>query len=70
MKVYLKTKLNALKKYEFDLTTLGFNYQNSPVPSRSLNRVPTVLWESMALSLGQIKTNEAEIQSRFPIDFN
>ena len=43
MKVYLKTKLNALKKYEFYLTTIGFNDQHSPVPSRSLNRVPTVI---------------------------
>ena len=27
---------------EFDLTTLGFNVQNTLVPSRTLNRVPTV----------------------------
>ena len=27
---------------KFDLTTFGFNDQKSPVPSRSLNRVPTV----------------------------
>ena len=32
-----------LKKYEFDLTTLGFNDQTFPVPSRSFNRVPTAL---------------------------
>ena len=35
------TKLNA-SSYEFDLRTLRFNVHDSPVPSRSLNRVPTV----------------------------
>ena len=28
---------------KFDLTTFGFNDQKSPVPSGSLNRVPTIL---------------------------
>ena len=43
MKVYFKTvSIKCIWNYEFDLTTLGFNDQNSPVPSRSLNRVPTV----------------------------
>ena len=28
---------------KFDLTTFGFNDKKSPVPSGSLNRVPTVL---------------------------
>ena len=40
---------------KFDLTTLGFNDQKSPVPSGSLNRVPTVfkLWTSDSLRVGQ-----------------
>ena len=36
------TKLNA-SSYKFNLATLGFNDHDSPVPSRSFNRVPTVI---------------------------
>ena len=31
-----------VENIEFDLTTLGFNVQNTLVPSRTLYRVPTV----------------------------
>ena len=36
---------------KFDLTTLGFNDRKSPVPSGSLNRVPTVFTFSAFLSV-------------------
>ena len=35
-------KKKIVEILEFDLTTLGFNVQNTLVPSRTLNRVPTV----------------------------
>ena len=35
-------KKKMVEILEFDLTTLGFNVQNTLVPSRTLNRVPTV----------------------------
>ena len=44
--VFFLNIVNEKKKIveiiEFDLTTLGFNVQNTLVPSRTLNRVPTV----------------------------
>ena len=39
--------ISMRENYKFDLTTFGFNDQKSLVPSRSLNRVPTVLLFSL-----------------------
>ena len=36
-------KKKMVEILEFDLTTLGFNVQNTLVPSRTLYRVPTVV---------------------------
>ena len=42
LKLKLEKENEMVENIEFDLTTLGFNVQNTLVPSRTLNRVPTV----------------------------
>ena len=42
LKIFLPEEKNG-KKVKFGITTFGFNDQNILVPSRTLNRVPTVL---------------------------
>ena len=47
---------------EFDLTTLGFNVQNTLVPSRTLNRVPTVFSNGYAIEKEKDKAHVETIR--------
>ena len=45
--IVMKWFISIKENWKFDLTTFGFNDHKSPVPSRSLNRVPTVLLNAL-----------------------